>query len=50
MAQQIANATVSSKRRDLTNSTLAESPNKSFTSRGGLNHVLIYTKRQMKDA
>jgi hypothetical protein len=50
MAQQIADAAVSSKRRDLTDSTLAQSPNKSFASRGGLNPVLIRTKRQMKDA
>jgi hypothetical protein len=50
IAQQIADATVSSKRHDLTSSPLAQTPNKSLASQGRLNHVLICIKRQMKDS
>jgi hypothetical protein len=49
IAQQIADATVNNKLRDLGSSPLAQTPNKSLASRGGLNPVLICNKRQMKD-
>jgi hypothetical protein len=49
IAQQIADATVNNKLRDLGSNPLAQTPNKSLASRGGLNPVFICSKRQMND-
>jgi hypothetical protein len=50
IAQQIDDATVNSKLQALGSNPLAQTPNKSLTSREGLNPMLIWINRQMNDA